>query len=100
MPCRTIVNNAGDEGSVVVGKLLEGDGSLGYDASTGQYVDLIKAGIIDPVKVRKPPDRPPARRRRVRSTSTSSADSRTSREFGKSEMARLGAREVSPARER
>mmetsp|Transcript_18650 Transcript_18650/g.40888 ORF Transcript_18650/g.40888 Transcript_18650/m.40888 type:complete len:572 (-) Transcript_18650:657-2372(-) len=51
VPCRTIVNNAGDEGSVVVGKLLEGDGSIGYDASTGEYVDLIKAGIIDPVKV-------------------------------------------------
>ena len=52
VPCKTIVNNAGIEGAVVVGKLLESDGSLGYDASKGVYCNLIEAGIIDPVKVR------------------------------------------------
>jgi chaperonin GroEL len=64
-PLRTIVNNAGEEGSVVVGRLLEAynipkdklkdtDSSAfnyGYDAQNGQYVDMIKAGIIDPLKV-------------------------------------------------
>jgi len=51
VPCKTIVNNAGAEGAVVVGKLLESDGTLGYDASRGEYCDLVKAGIIDPMKV-------------------------------------------------
>jgi chaperonin GroEL len=51
VPCKTIVNNAGVEGAVVVGKLLESDGTLGYDAARGEYCDLIKAGIIDPMKV-------------------------------------------------
>ncbi|PKG42170.1 chaperonin GroEL [Psychroflexus sp. MES1-P1E] len=48
-PMRTIVENAGGEGSVVINKVLEGD--LGYDAKTNTYVDMIKAGIIDPKKV-------------------------------------------------
>lgn len=39
------------EGAVVVGKLLESDGSLGYDASKDEYCNLIAAGIIDPMKV-------------------------------------------------
>eukprot|EP00238_Polyblepharides_amylifera_P003787 CAMPEP_0196584178 /NCGR_PEP_ID=MMETSP1081-20130531/46037_1 /TAXON_ID=36882 /ORGANISM="Pyramimonas amylifera, Strain CCMP720" /LENGTH=578 /DNA_ID=CAMNT_0041905301 /DNA_START=115 /DNA_END=1851 /DNA_ORIENTATION=+ len=51
VPARTIVNNAGEDGSVVVGKLLESDGKLGYDAAKGVYCDLIAAGIIDPMKV-------------------------------------------------
>jgi len=55
VPCKTIVNNAGAEGAVVVGKLLESDGTLGYDASRGEYCDLVKAGIIDPMKVRDSP---------------------------------------------
>ncbi|EXC24142.1 Chaperonin CPN60-2 [Morus notabilis] len=52
MPVYTIASNAGVEGSVVVGKLLEQDNhDLGYDAAKGEYVDLIKSGIIDPLKV-------------------------------------------------
>ncbi|PKU61730.1 Chaperonin CPN60-2, mitochondrial [Dendrobium catenatum] len=48
----TIASNAGVEGAVVVGKLLEQDSpDLGYDAAKGEYVDLVKAGIIDPLKV-------------------------------------------------
>ncbi|MEQ8216815.1 MAG: chaperonin GroEL [Arenibacter sp.] len=50
-PLRTIVENAGGEGSVVVSKVLEGKGDFGYDAKSETYVDMIKAGIIDPKKV-------------------------------------------------
>jgi len=52
-PARQIVENAGEEGSVVVGKLMEnpGDFGFGYDASTGEYKDLIAAGVLDPFKV-------------------------------------------------
>ena len=51
-PLRQITNNAGVDGSVVVGKLLEmNKPSHGYDAQTEQYVDMFKEGIIDPVKV-------------------------------------------------
>lgn len=51
-PLMTIAANAGVDGSVVIGKLLEQDNlSLGYDAAKAEYVDMIKAGIIDPVKV-------------------------------------------------
>ena len=51
-PIRQIVENAGVEGSIVVGKLRESkDDNYGFDAQTEEYVDLIKAGIIDPVKV-------------------------------------------------
>jgi chaperonin GroEL len=51
-PARQIVINAGADGSVVVGKLLESnDPTYGYDAQTGTYVDMFKAGIIDPTKV-------------------------------------------------
>ncbi|MBK5212057.1 MAG: chaperonin GroEL [Flavobacteriaceae bacterium] len=50
-PLRTIVENAGGEGSVVINKVLEGKKNFGYDAKTNQYVDMIKAGIIDPKKV-------------------------------------------------
>ncbi|RXH78479.1 hypothetical protein DVH24_001997 [Malus domestica] len=50
-PVHTIASNAGVEGAVVVGKLLEQDNTdLGYDAAKGEYVDMIKAGIIDPLK--------------------------------------------------
>ncbi|PKI76811.1 hypothetical protein CRG98_002797 [Punica granatum] len=52
MPAYTIASNAGVEGSVVVGKLLEQDDpDLGYDAAKGEYVQMVKAGIIDPLKV-------------------------------------------------
>ncbi|OAI26538.1 molecular chaperone GroEL [Methylosinus sp. R-45379] len=51
-PARQIVDNAGGDGAVVVGKLLEStDYSFGYDAQTGEYGDLVKLGIIDPTKV-------------------------------------------------
>ncbi|HLT51999.1 MAG TPA: chaperonin GroEL [Arenibacter sp.] len=50
-PMRIIVENAGGEGSVVVAKVLDGKGDFGYDAKSETYVDMIKAGIIDPKKV-------------------------------------------------
>ncbi len=50
-PLRTIVENAGGEGSVVVAKILDGNGGFGYDAKSEKYVDLFKSGIIDPKKV-------------------------------------------------
>ena len=50
-PLRTIVENAGLEGSVVVAKVAEGTGDFGYNAKTDEYVDMLKAGIIDPKKV-------------------------------------------------
>ena len=51
-PARQIVANAGAEGSVIAGKLLErGDSNYGFDAQTGQFTDMIKSGIIDPTKV-------------------------------------------------
>jgi chaperonin GroEL len=51
-PLRTIVGNAGEEGSVVIGKIHESkDSNFGYNAGTGVYEDLVKAGVIDPTKV-------------------------------------------------
>ncbi len=50
-PLRTIVENAGGEGSVVINKVLEGKNDFGYDAKSEKYVDMMKAGIIDPKKV-------------------------------------------------
>ena len=50
-PLRRIVENAGGEGSVVVAKVIEGKGNFGYDAKHDKYVDMLKAGIIDPKKV-------------------------------------------------
>ena len=50
-PLRTIVENAGGEGSVVVAKILDGNGGFGYDAKSETYVDLFESGIIDPKKV-------------------------------------------------
>ncbi len=52
MPARQIAENAGSDGSVVVGKLLEStDTNYGFDAQTSEYENLVKAGIIDPTKV-------------------------------------------------
>ncbi len=51
LPLRTIVNNAGLEGSVVVMKVKEGAGSYGFNARTEVYEDLKDAGVIDPTKV-------------------------------------------------
>lgn len=50
-PLRTIANNAGVEGAIVVQKVLEGKGAFGYNARTEVYEDLIQAGVIDPTKV-------------------------------------------------
>jgi chaperonin GroEL len=51
-PARQIIDNAGGDGAVVIGKLLEsGDYGYGYDAQIGEYADLFKKGIIDPTKV-------------------------------------------------
>jgi len=50
-PIRQIVENAGVEGSIVVGKLLEKSGNYGFNAQTEEYVDMVAAGIIDPTKV-------------------------------------------------
>ncbi len=50
-PTRQIVDNGGGEGDVVVAELLEKTGNIGYNANTGEYVDMLKAGIIDPAKV-------------------------------------------------
>jgi chaperonin GroEL len=50
-PIRTIVSNAGGEGSVVVAKILDGKGDYGYDAKSDKFVEMMKAGIIDPKKV-------------------------------------------------
>ena len=50
-PLRQIVENAGEEGSVVVQNVKDGKGSFGYNAFSGVYEDLKKAGVIDPTKV-------------------------------------------------
>jgi chaperonin GroEL len=50
-PLRQIVSNAGDEASVVLDKVRAGKGNFGYNAATGVYEDMIKAGILDPTKV-------------------------------------------------
>ena len=50
-PLRIIVGNAGNEGSVVLNKILEGTKDFGYDAKSDAYVDMLEAGIIDPKKV-------------------------------------------------
>ena len=50
-PLRTIVENAGVEGSVVVQKVKEGKGDFGFNAKDNKYENLIKAGVIDPTKV-------------------------------------------------
>jgi len=50
-PTRQIVENAGEDGSVVVDAVLEKDGPYGYNAATGEYGDMFKLGIVDPAKV-------------------------------------------------
>ena len=50
-PLRQIVENAGHEGSVVVAKVIEGKKDFGFNAKTDEYVNMFKAGIIDPTKV-------------------------------------------------
>jgi chaperonin GroEL len=50
-PTTQIVDNCGEQGDVIVAQLLEKGKNIGYDANTGQFVDMFKAGIIDPAKV-------------------------------------------------
>ncbi len=50
-PLRQIAENAGLEGSVVVNEVMNSDKGIGYDVLSGEYVDMIKAGIVDPTKV-------------------------------------------------
>jgi chaperonin GroEL len=50
-PLRQIVVNAGEDGSVILNKISEGEGDYGYDAATGKFGALIPLGIIDPTKV-------------------------------------------------
>ena len=50
-PLRQIVTNGGEEASVVVAAVAAGTGNYGYNAATGEYVDLVEAGVVDPTKV-------------------------------------------------
>ena len=50
-PLREIVTNAGEEPSVIVNRVKEGTGNFGYNAATGEFVDMVEAGILDPTKV-------------------------------------------------
>jgi chaperonin GroEL len=50
-PLRMIVDNAGEEPSVVLNKVVEGNGTFGYNALTGKYGDLVNMGVLDPTKV-------------------------------------------------
>ncbi|MDH4325455.1 MAG: chaperonin GroEL, partial [Betaproteobacteria bacterium] len=50
-PLRQIVSNAGDEPSVVLQKVVEGEGNFGYNAANGEYGDLVQMGVLDPCKV-------------------------------------------------
>ena len=51
IPTRQIVDNGGEDGAMVVSELLEKKGAAGYNAATGEFVDMFQAGIIDPAKV-------------------------------------------------
>ncbi|HCH84085.1 MAG TPA: molecular chaperone GroEL, partial [Lentisphaeria bacterium] len=50
-PLRQLAANGGYEGSVVVERVKEDKGNMGFNVATGEYVDMIKAGILDPAKV-------------------------------------------------
>ncbi|QYR52820.1 chaperonin GroEL [Lysobacter soyae] len=50
-PLREIVTNAGEEPSVILNKVKEGTGNFGYNAATGEFVDMVESGILDPTKV-------------------------------------------------
>src|SRR5437764_325380 len=50
-PSRALAENAGEEGSVIVQEVKRRKGNEGYNVSTGEYVDLVKAGVVDPKKV-------------------------------------------------
>jgi chaperonin GroEL len=50
-PLRRIAENAGVDGAIVIGKIEDSKGATGFNAATGEFEDLVKAGIIDPTKV-------------------------------------------------
>jgi chaperonin GroEL len=50
-PLREIVTNAGEEPSVILNKVKEGQGNFGYNAATGEFGDMVAMGILDPTKV-------------------------------------------------
>jgi chaperonin GroEL len=50
-PVTQIAANAGQDGGIVCERVSEGKGNVGYNAATGEYEDLVKAGVIDPTKV-------------------------------------------------
>lgn len=50
-PLRAIVKNAGEEPSVVIAEVLAAQGNIGYNAATGEYVDMVETGVVDPTKV-------------------------------------------------
>ena len=50
-PLRQIVANSGEEASVILDKVREGEGNYGFNAATGEYGDMIEMGILDPAKV-------------------------------------------------
>jgi len=51
VPAKQIAENSAVDGGVVVARMLEGKGNIGFDAARNEYVDLVEAGIIDPTKV-------------------------------------------------
>ena len=62
-PLRQLAENAGQEGALIVQEVKSRSGNEGYDVATGEYVDLVKAGVVDPTKVtdtrcRTPPRSP------------------------------------------
>ena len=50
-PAKLIAENAGFEGSIIVREVEDAKGNVGFNASTGEHEDLVKAGVIDPAKV-------------------------------------------------
>ena len=50
-PLRKLVSNAGQEAALVVANVKQATGTNGYNVRTGEYVDLLKAGVVDPAKV-------------------------------------------------
>ena len=50
-PLRQLADNAGQEGALIVQEVKKRSGNEGYNVATGEYVDLVKAGVVDPTKV-------------------------------------------------
>ncbi len=50
-PLKQIAENAGQDGSITLERVMEGDGNYGYDAAENEYTDLMERGVIDPAKV-------------------------------------------------